>query len=105
MDPDLREAKMLLEIIQEQNLPVIVKAQNEAVSVLLQVLYFLQRGHVQFLLGDYKSRILEAHGHDAFTAKVKTKKSGKDGLSRSIYEVDPSNPQPNTWADRRHVTE
>ncbi len=103
VDPDLRTAKITLEIIQAQNLPVIVKAQNEAVSVLLQVLYFLQRGHVQFLMADYKARILEAHGHDAFTAMVKTKKPGKDGLPRSIHEVDSSNP--NTWADRRHVAE
>ncbi len=103
VDPDLRTAKLTLEIIQEQTLPVIVKAQNEVVSVILQVLYFLQRGHVQFLIGDYKARILEAHGHDAFNAKVKTKKLGKDGLIRSIYDVDPSNPTPG--ADRRHVAE
>jgi hypothetical protein len=79
VNPDLRTAKITLELIQEQNLPVIVKAQNEAVSVILQVLYFLQRGHVQFLIGDYNARILEAHGHDAFTAKVKTKKPAKMG--------------------------
>jgi hypothetical protein len=99
VDPDLRTAKLTLEIIQEQRLLAIVKAQNEAVSVLLQVLYFLQRGHVQFLIGDYKARILEAHGHDAFTAKVKTKKPGKDGLPRSIHDVDPSNPTPGQTVD------
>ena len=94
VDPDLRKAKLTLELVQEQRLPAIVKAQNEAVSVLPQVLYFLQREHVQFIIGDYKARILEAHGHDAFTAKVKTKKPGKDGLPRSIHDVDPSNPTP-----------
>ncbi len=102
VDPDLRKAKIILEIIQEQNLSVIVKAQNGAVSVLLQVLYFLQRGHVQFLMGDYKARILEAHGHDAFTAKVKTKKPGKDGLPRSIHEVDSSNLTPGQTVDMSH---
>jgi hypothetical protein len=80
-------------------LPVIVKTQNEAVSVILQVLYFLQRGHVQFLIGDCKARILEAHGRDAFTAKVKTKKPGKDGLPRSIHDVNPSNPTPGQTVD------
>ncbi len=80
-------------------MPAIVKAQNEVVSVILQVLYFLQRGHVQFLMGDYKARILETHGHDAFTAKVKTKKPGKDGLPRSIHDVDPSNPTPEQTVD------
>ncbi len=77
----------------------IVKAQNEAVTVILQVLYFLQRGHVQFLMGDSKARVLEAHGRDAFTAKVRTKKPGKDGLPRSIHDVDPSNPTPGQTVD------
>ncbi len=54
VDPDLRMEKLVLEIIQAENLPFIVKAQNEAVPVNLQVLYFLQLGHVQFLIGDYK---------------------------------------------------
>ncbi len=43
-------------------------------------------------MGDYRARVLEAHGHDAFTAKVKTKKPGKDGLLRSIHDVRSSNP-------------
>ncbi len=63
-----------------------------SLTIILQVLYFLQRRHVQFLIGDYKTCILEAHGHDAFTAKVKTKKPGKHGLPRSIHDVNPSNP-------------
>ena len=49
---DLSTAKLSLEIVQEQQLPAIIKAQDEAVSALLQVLYFLQHGHVQFLMGD-----------------------------------------------------
>ena len=84
---DLRAAKLSLETVQERLLPAMVKAQNEAVSVLLQVLYFLQQGHVQFLMKDYRARVLEAHGNDAFTSKVKTKKPGKDGLPRPIHDV------------------
>ena len=84
---DLRAAKLSLETVQERLLPAMVKAQNEAVSVLLQVLYFLQQGHVQFLMRDYKARVTEAHGNDAFTSKVKTKKPGKDGLPRPIHDV------------------
>jgi hypothetical protein len=68
-------------------LPAIVKAKDEAVSTILQVLYFLQQGHVQFLMGDYRTRVLEAHGHDAFTVKVRTQKLGKDGLPRSIHDT------------------
>jgi hypothetical protein len=97
VDSDLRKAKLILEIIQEQNLPVIVKAQNEAVPAFL--LYFLQRGHVQFLIGDYKARILDAHGHDAFTTKVRTKKLGRDGLPRSIHDVNSSTSTPGRTVD------
>ncbi len=99
VDPDLHTAKLTLEIVQEQRMPAIVRAQNEAVSTMLQVLYFLQQGHVQFLMGDYKARILEAHGHDAFIVKVKTKKLGKDGLPRSIHDVDLSNQTPGQTVD------
>ena len=84
---DIRAAKLSLETVQERLLPAMVKAQNEAVSVLLQVLYFLQQGHVQFLMRDYKARVMETHGNDAFTSKVKTKKPGKDGLPRPIHDV------------------
>ena len=84
---DIRAAKLSLELVQDKQLPAIVKAQNETVSVLLQVLYFLQQGHVQFLMRDYKARVIEAHGNDAFTAKVKAKKPGKDGLPRPIHDV------------------
>jgi hypothetical protein len=82
VDPDVRAAKLALELVQEQFLPRIIKAQHEAVSVLLQVLYLLQQGHVQFLMGDYKARVLEAHGFDALTTKTRAKKLGKDGLPR-----------------------
>jgi hypothetical protein len=50
-------------------------------------------------MGDYRARVLEAHGHDAFTVKVRTKKPGKDGLLRSIHDVDSSNPTPGQAVD------
>ncbi len=50
-------------------------------------------------MGNYKARVLEAHGHDAFTVKAKTKKLGKDGLPRSIHDVDLSNPTPGQNVD------
>ncbi len=87
VDPDLRTARRTLEVVQEQRLPAIVKAKDEAVSTILQVLYFLHQGHVQFLVGDYRARVLEAHGHDAFTVKVRAQKLGKDGLPRSIHDT------------------
>jgi hypothetical protein len=87
VSPDLRTAKSTLEVVQEQRLPAIVKAKDEAISTILQVLYFLQQGHVQFLMGDYRARILEAHGHDALTVKVRTQKPGKDGLPRAIHDT------------------
>jgi hypothetical protein len=87
VSPDLRTAKNTLDLVREQRLPAIVKAKDEAVSTILQVLYFLQQGHVQFLMGDYRTRILEAHGHDAFTVKVRTQKPGKDGLPRAIHDT------------------
>jgi hypothetical protein len=87
VSPDVRVAKRTLEVVQEQRLPAIVKAKNEAISVILQVLYFLQEGHVLFLAGDYRARVLEAHGHDAFTAKARATKLGKDGLPRAIHDT------------------
>ena len=106
VDHDLFKAKLTLEVVQEQQLPAIIKAQNEAVSTLLQVLYFLQQGHVQFLVGDYRARVIDAHGHDAFTAKVRTKKPGKDGLPRSIHDVgNVSTPPPDGTVDMTHEDE
>ncbi len=90
VSPDLRTAKLTLEVVQEQRLPAIVKAKDEAISTILQVLYFLQQGHVQFLVGDYRARVIEAHGHDAFTVKVRAQKLSKDGLPRSIHDTTTS---------------
>jgi hypothetical protein len=66
VDDDVAEARKILKTVQETCLTAIVQAQRNAVSVLLQVLYFLHHGHVQFLMGDYRARVLDAHGTDAF---------------------------------------
>jgi hypothetical protein len=88
VDSNLFTARLILEVVQELNLPVITKAQNEAVSTVLQVLYFLQHGHVQFLVGDYKTRVLDAYGPDAFATRIKAKKLGKDVLPREVRDVN-----------------
>ncbi len=66
-------------------MPAIVKLQSEAVSVLLQVLYALHLGHVQFLMADYKSHIIEAYPN-AF-ARVRPPRLGKDGLPLRVKDV------------------
>ena len=83
----MRTAKNTLDLVREQRLPAFVKAKDEAVSTILQVLYFLQQGHLQFLLGDYRTRIFEAHGHDALTVRVRTQKPGRDGLPHAIHDT------------------
>ncbi len=51
-------------------------------------LKFLQKlSLLQFLMVEYKTRVIDAHGPDAFTAKVKTRKPGRDGLPRAIHDV------------------
>ena len=57
VDTDVERAKAVLAFVEEQHLPAINKLQDEAVSVLLQVLYALHQGRVQFLMGDYKARL------------------------------------------------
>jgi len=66
-------------------MPTIVKLECEATSVLLQVLYALHRGHVQFLMADYRSRIIKAYPN-AFT-KIRPPRLGKDGLPLKIRDV------------------
>ena len=66
VDDDVVEARKILKYVQETCFAAIMQAQRKSVSVLLQVLYFLQQGHVQFLMGDYRARVLDAHGADAF---------------------------------------
>ncbi len=39
-------------------------------SVLLQVLYFLHQGRVQFLVNDYRARLIEAHGQGVLPKKA-----------------------------------
>jgi hypothetical protein len=69
---------------QERFLPVIVKAQNEAVFIHLQVLYSLHQGHVKFLSGDYRARVIDVHGPDAFPKRAP--RQGKDGLPRTFLD-------------------
>ena len=54
-------------------------------SVLLQVLYALYQGRVQFLMGDYKTRVIEAHGREAFPSRVSNR--NKDKPPRAIQYV------------------
>ncbi len=69
VDTDVERAKAVLAFVEEQQLPAIIKLQDEAVSVLLQVLYALHQGRVQFLMGDYKARVIEAHDQEAFPSR------------------------------------
>jgi hypothetical protein len=84
VDADVDRVKGVLAFVQDQHLPIINKLQDEAVSVLLQVLYALHQGHVQFLLGDYRGRLIDAHGQEAFPKKAS--RPGKDRLPRIIQD-------------------
>jgi hypothetical protein len=66
VNDDVAEARKILKTVQDTCLDRILQAQCNAVSVLLQVLYFIHQGHVQFLMANYRSRVLDAHGPDAF---------------------------------------
>ena len=85
VDYDLDDAKFTFKRAEDKVLPALVKLEHEATSVLLQVLYTLHRGHVQFLMADYKSRIIEVYPN-AF-AKIRTTKLGKDGRLLKITNV------------------
>jgi hypothetical protein len=50
---DLDDAKLILKRVEEKVVPALVKLECEATSVLLQVLYSLQQGHIQTLMADY----------------------------------------------------
>jgi hypothetical protein len=82
---DLDDAKFILKRVEEKVMPALCKLEREAPSVLLQVLYSLQQGHVQTLMADYKSRIIYAYPH-AF-AKFRPPKLGKDGQPLKITNV------------------
>ncbi len=89
MDDDVAEARKILKYVQETCFAAIVQAQRKAVSVLLQVLYFLQQGHVQFLMGDYRARVLDADGADAFP------KAPRPGTVAVVHVRDIRPPAPN----------
>jgi hypothetical protein len=78
-------------LVEDQYLPIINRLQDEDVSVLLQVLYALHQGRVQFLLGDYRGRLIDAHGQGALPKRVP--RSGKDRPPRTIQ--DDHAPAPN----------
>jgi hypothetical protein len=82
---NLDDAKFTLKRVEEKVVPALVKLEFDATSVLLQVLYALHRGHVQLLMADYKSRILEAYPH-AF-AKARPPRLDKYGLPKGINTV------------------
>ncbi len=82
---DLDDAKFTLKRVEERVVPALVKLECKAASALLQVLYALHRGHVQFLMADYRSRIVEVYPN-AF-AKVRLPKLGKDGRPLKITNV------------------
>ncbi len=50
-------------------------------------------------MGDYKARVLEAYGSDAFATKAKAKKLGKDGLPRAVHDVNPPPKTPEVIVD------
>ncbi len=54
-------------------------------SVLLQVLYFLHQGRVQFLANDYKARLIEAYGQGVLPKKAPG--PGKNRPPRIIQDV------------------
>ena len=85
VDTDVERAKAVLAFVEEQHLPAIIKLQDEAVSVLLQVLYALHQGRVQFLMGDYKARVIEAHGQEAFPPRVSNR--NKDRPPRAVQDI------------------
>ena len=61
--------------------------------MLLQVLYALHQGNVQFLMGGYRTLVLDTHGPDAFP-KVRAQRLGKDGLPRTILDGHAPDPNP-----------
>jgi hypothetical protein len=83
VNDDVAEARKILKTVQETCLAEILQFQRKAVSVLLQLLYFLHQGHVQFLMGDYKTRVLDTHGPDAFS-----KKSPRQGVVDIVHVRD-----------------
>ncbi len=98
MDDDVAEARKILKCVQETCFAAIVQNQRNAVSVRLQVLYFLQQGHVQFLMGDYRARVLDAHGADAFP------KAPRPGTVAIVHVRDIRPPAPNNEQEEVDMT-
>jgi hypothetical protein len=98
VDDDVAEARKILKYVQDTCFAAIVQAQRKAVSVLLQVLYFLQQGRVQFLMGDYRARVLDAHGADAFP------KAPRPGTVAIVHARDIRPPAPNNEQEEVDMT-
>jgi hypothetical protein len=98
VDDDVAEARKILKYVQETCFAAIMQAQRKAVSVLLQVLYFLQQGHVQFLMGDYRARVLDAHGADAFP------KAPRPGAVAVVHVRDIRSSAPNNEREEVDMT-
>ncbi len=89
VDDDVAKARKILKTVEDTCLASILQAQRNVVSVLLQVLYFLHQGNVQFLMGDYRARVLDAHGLDAFP------KVPRPGAMAVVHARDIRPPAPN----------
>ncbi len=98
MNDDVAEARKILKTVQDTCLDRILQAQRNAVSVLLQVLYFLHQGHVQFLMGNYRARVLDAHGPDAFP------KAPRPGTMVVVHARDIRPPAPNNEREEVDMT-
>jgi hypothetical protein len=92
VDADVDRAIAVLALVEDQHLPVINRLQEEAVSVLLQVLYFLHQGRVQFLGNDYRARLIEAHGQGILPKKAP--KPGKNRPPRVVQDGHAPAPNP-----------
>jgi hypothetical protein len=101
VDADVERAKAVLALVEDQHLPIINnRLQEEAVSVLLQVLYFLHQGRVQFLVNDYRARLIEAHGQGALPKKAPG--PGRNRPPRVIQDIHV--PAPNSEQARVDLT-
>ena len=100
VDADVERAKAVLALVEDQHLPTINRLQEEAVSVLLQVLYFFHQGRVQFLASDYRARLIEAHGQGVLPKKAPG--PGRNRPPRVIQNIHV--PAPNSEQARVDLT-
>ncbi len=92
VDADVDRAKAVLALVEDQRLPIINRLQDEAVSVLLQVLYFFHQGRVQFFVNGYRARLIDAHGQGVLPKKAP--KPGKNRPPRAVQDGHALAPNP-----------